>query len=168
MPDTHATALFDFSLQRQDSLVAGKNFVTCYNPVNSGKVMSMGAVFLSWMATNPSPAYPMRGWRISTEPTGGTLHPETDICRFDTQRFTPAMVVRSNNPTIGALGPAFFNSAPGISPGVPSSSDIQQIDVPSGFNPFLLYPGEGIVIRQDAGAVGHLWNISVVWRELKG
>lgn len=169
MPNTHATALFDFSLQRQDSTVAAKNFLTCYNPSTSGKTMSMGGIFVSYMATNPSPAYPMRGYRISGEPTGGTLHAESEICRFDTQRFAPAMIIRSNNPTLaGALGAAFFNAAPGITPGLQDSSDIQDVDTPAGFNPFVLYPGEGVVIRQDAGAVGHLWNLSVVWRELKG
>lgn len=168
MADTHVTALFDFSLQRQDSLVAGKNFLTCFNPTTSQKIISLGGVFVSYMATNPSPAYPMRGYRISTEPTGGTLHPESEICRFDTQRFAPAMIVRSGNPAVGTLGAAFFNAAPGITNGLAESSDIQDVDTPQGFNPFLLYPGEGVVLRQDAGAVGHLWNISVVWRELKG
>lgn len=168
MPDTHATALFDFSLQRQDSLLAGKNFLSCYNPTTSGKVMSMGGIFISYMATNPSPAFPLRGYRISAEPTGGTLHAESEICRFDTQRFAPAMIIRSEDPSVGTLGAAFFNAAPGITMGQQESSDIQDVDTPAGFNPFLLYPGEGVVIRQDSGNPGHYWNLSVVWRELKG
>lgn len=168
MPESHATALYDFSLQRQDSLVAGKNFLTLYNPTSSGRVFSMGGVFVSYMANNPSPAYPLRGYRISVEPTGGTLHDESEICRFDTQRFAPMAVIRSNNPTVSTIGAAFFNAAPGITNGLAQSSDIQQIDTPAGFNPFLVYPGEGILLRQDAGAVGHLWNISIVWRALRG
>lgn len=168
MVDTHVTALFDFSIQRQDSTVAAKNFLTLFNPTTSGKVVSMGGFFLSYMATNPSPAFPLRGYRISAAPTGGTLHAESDICRFDTQRFAPAVEIRSNNPTIGTLGAAFFNCAPGITLGQQFSSDIQDVDAPVGFNPFLLYPGEGIVMRQDSGNPGHLWNLSVVWRELKG
>lgn len=168
MPSTHATALFDFSLQRMDSTVAARNFFTLYNPAASGKIMSMGAIFVSYMATNPSPAYPIRGYRISVEPTGGTLHTEDQVCRFDTQRFAPAAVLRSAGVTVSALGAAFFNAAPGITNGQQFSSAIEQIDAPSGFNPFLLYPGEGIVLRQDVGAVGHYWNISIVWRELKG
>jgi hypothetical protein len=167
MPDTHATALFDFSLQRQDSLALGKNFLTVYNPLTSGKTLAMGGIFISYMATNPAPAYPLRGYRISAEPTGGTLHAESEICRFDTQRFAPSTIIRSNNPTI-ALGAGFFSAAPGITNGQQASSDIQDVDAPLGFNPFVVYPGEGIVIRQDFGAVGHFWNISVVWRELRG
>lgn len=165
MANQHTTALFDFSLQRQDSTVAARNFVALFNPSSSGRIMSMGAIFVSYMATNPSPAFPLRGYRISTAPTGGTLHAESEICRFDTQRFAPAMVVWSANPAVGTLGAGFFNAAPGITMGQQFSSDIQQIDTPQSFNPFLLYPGEGIVLRQDTGAVGHYWNLSVVWRE---
>lgn len=167
MADTHVTALFVFSLQRQDSLVAGKNFITLYNPAASGKIMALGGFFVSYMATNPSPAYPMRGYRFSGAPTGGTVHAESDVCRFDTQRFAPAAELRSANPTVTPLAP-IFNSAPGITMGQQTSSDIQQIDAPAGFNPFLMYPGEGVVMRQDVGAAGHYWNLSIVWRELKG
>lgn len=168
MPDTHVTALFDFSLQRQDSTVAAKNFLTLFNPVTSGKLMSLGGVFVSWMATNPSPAYPLRGYRISAAPTGGTLHAASEVCKFDTQRFDPVAELRSGGPATGALGAAFFSAAPGITMGTQTSSGIEQIDAPSGFNPFLLYPGEGVVIRQDLGNPGHYWNISAVWRELRG
>lgn len=168
MPQTHTTALFVFSLQRQDSAVTAKNFLTLYNPTTSGKVMAVGGFFISYMATNPSPAYPLRGYRITGAPSGGTLHSESEICRFDTQRFTPAAEVRSENPTVSGIGAAIFNAAPGITNGQMFSSSIEQVDAPIGFNPFLLYPGEGVVVRQDAGAIGHYWNISIVWRELKG
>lgn len=168
MPQNHATALYVFSLQRQDSTVAAKNFISLFNPAASGKIVTVGAFFVSYMATNPSPAYPMRGYRISTLPSGGTSHSESEMCRFDTQRFAPSTLVRSNNPTVGTLGAALFNVAPGITPGQQVSSHIEQVDAPFGFNPFVLYPGEGVVMRQDVGAVGHLWNLSVVWRELRG
>lgn len=165
MPQTHATALFAFSLQRQDSLVAGKNFITLFNPSTSGKTMAVGSVFLSHVATVAGTSYPMRGYRTSVEPTGGTLHAESEICRFDSQRFAPAAVIRSGNPTV-TLGAAFFNAPSQVVKD--TIGPIEQIDAPAGFNPFLLYPGEGFVARQDVGAVGVLWNLSIVWRELRG
>lgn len=167
MPTTHATALYVFSLERQDSTAAAKNFLTLYNPSTSGKAMTVGAFFLSYMTTVPAPLYPMRGFRVTGEPTGGTLHAESEICRFDNQRFAPAAVIRSNNPS-ATLGPALFNVAPGLQQGQNQSSLVEQVDAPQGFNPFVLYPGEGVVIRQGAGSVGHLWNMSILWRELRG
>lgn len=165
MPNTHATALFVFSLQRQDSLAAGKNFMSLFNPATSGKVVTVGAFFVSYMATTASPAYPLRGYRTASEPTGGTLHTTDQICYFDSRRYDPAVVIRSGNPTV-TLGAPLFSSPPGIVKD--TVSDVHQVDAPFGFNPFLLYPGEGVVLRQDVGAAGHLWNLSVTWRELKG
>lgn len=165
MAENHTTALFDFSLERQDSTAAAKVFLTLTNG-SASRVMFVGGVFVSYMTTVASPAYPLRGFRTASTPTGGTLHTASEICQFDTQRFDPEMVVRSNNPTV-TLGAAFFNAAPGIMQGQNQSSDIQQIDAPTGFNPFVLYPGEGIALQQGAGAPGHLWNLSVVWREIR-
>lgn len=166
MPQGHATALFDFSVSRQDSTVAAKNFLALFNPTSSGKIITVGAFFVSYMTTVASPLYPMRGFRISTLPTGGTAHAQTDICRFDTQRFAPVGQVWTNNPSVGTLGAAIFNVSPGLQQGQNISSTVEQVDAPFGFNPFVLYPGEGVVVRQEAGAVGHLWNLSIIWREL--
>lgn len=168
MPQTHATALYVFSLSRQDSTVGAKNFLSLYNPTNSGKIVTVGAFFVSYMTTVASPLYPMRGFRISAAPTGGTAHTESEVCRFDTQRFAPSTLVHSNNPSVGTLGAALFNVAPGLQQGQNISSSVEQVDAPFGFNPFVLYPGEGVVVRQEAGAVGHLWNLSIIWRELRG
>ena len=159
------TGSYDFSLERQDSLSAGKNFVTLYNPAASGIFVTLTAAFVSYASDVVSPSYTLRGFRIASEPTGGTLHTNsTDVCKFDTAHPDPEVVLRSNNPTV-ALGAPFFNSPAGVEKKV--MSDVHQIDAPPGFNPFLIRPGEGIVFRQAQGAVGHLWNISIIWRELR-
>jgi len=164
MAQNHTTALFDFSVDRQDSTVAAKNFLTLYNPATSGRVMTVGAFFVSYMTTVASPAYPMRGYRFSGAPTGGTVHAESEFCRFDTARFTSNAEIRTGNPTVTPLA-AIFNVPPGIVKD--TKSDIQQIDAPGTFNPFLLYPGEGVTVRQEVGAPGHLWNLSILWREVQ-
>ncbi len=163
MPTNHRTGLYILSLQRQDSLVAGKNFLTLENPAGSGKVLALGAAFVSYMATVASPAYPMRGYRTTGSPTGGTLHVAADVCKLDSALPDSVAVLRSNNPTCTTAA-AFFNSPVGTVKD--TVSDVHEVDAPTGFNPFLLRPGESIVIRQDAGAVGHLWNVSLLWREV--
>ena len=163
MPAAHRTGLYVFSLQRQDSLVAGKNFITMENPSGSGKILTLGAFFVSYMATVASPAYPMRGYRTASAPTGGTLHTATEICRLDTALPDSIAVIRSGNPTT-TLGPAFFNSPAGTVKD--TVSGVHDVDAPVGFNPFIVRPGEAVVLRQDIGAIGHLWNVSILWREV--
>lgn len=152
-----------FSLQRQDSLVAGKTFLTLENPAGSGKLLGLGGLFVSYFATVANPAYPMRGYRCVT-PTGGTLHTASEICKFDTAIPDSVAVIRSNNPSTGAIDGAFFNSPSGTVKD--TVGGVHEINAPAGFNPFTLRPGEAVMLRQDIGAVGHLWNISILWREV--
>lgn len=166
MPSTHTTALYVFSRQREDSTVAAKNFITLWNPVTSGKVMALGGFFVSFMATVAAPAYPIRGYRVTAQPTGGSLAVAGEICAFDTKVFDPAAEIRYNNPATAGVSGAFFSAPPGTVKD--TIGQVQDIIPPVGFNPFLVRPGEGVVLRQDVGAVGHFWNISVAWRELKG
>lgn len=164
MPANHRTGLYVFSLQRQDSLVAGKNFITLLNPSGSGKILTLGAIFASYMATVASPAYPLRGYRTTNVPTGGTLHNQaTEVCKLDSALPDSIAELRSGNPTT-TLGAAFFNSPVGTVKDTVSS--VHDVDAPVGFNPFILRPGEAVVVRQDVGAVGHLWNLSILWREV--
>lgn len=163
MPSNHRTGLYIISLQRQDSLALGKNFLTLENPTGSGVAVAVGGAFISYMATVASPAYPMRGYRTTNSPTGGTLHAVGEICKLDTALPGSVAVLRSGNPTC-TLGPAFFNSPVGTVKD--TVSDVHDVDAPVGFNPFVLRPGEAIVLRQDLGAVGVLWNISLLWREV--
>lgn len=163
MPANHRTGLYVFSLQRQDSLVAGKNFITILNPAGSGKILTLGGFFVSYMATVASPAYPMRGYRTTDQPSGGTLHVASEICKLDTQLPDSVAVIRSGNPS-AALGPAFFNSPVGTVKD--TVSGVHDVDAPTGFNPFVIRPGEAVVLREDVGAVGHLWNVSILWREV--
>jgi hypothetical protein len=163
MPANHRTGLYVFSLQRQDSLILGKNFITMENPAASGKILTLGAFFISYMATVASPAYPMRGYRTTSVPTGGTLHTASQICRLDTALPDSVAVIRSGDPS-ASLGPAFFNSPVGTVKD--TVSGVHDVDAPAGFNPFVVRPGEAVVLRQDIGAVGHLWNVSILWREV--
>lgn len=165
MPSTHATGLYIFSLQRQAGLAAGKNFLTLYNPTSNTKVMSVGAFFSSNISVQAGPPYPLRGYRISEQPTGGTEHTVAEICSFDTKVFAPTPEIRSNNPTV-TLGPAIFNAPPATVAN--TVMETQDTDAPPGFNPFFIRPGEGVVLRQDVGSTGSYWNVTIVWRELRG
>lgn len=164
MADTHATAAYGFSLERQAELGGGKNFLSFWNP--GTRPITLTAVFLSSVASVAGVTYPMRGSRISAQPTGGTLaNNATDICKFDTALRDSNVEIRYGNPTATA-GPALFNSPSAQLPN--SFTDVHQVDAPAGFNPLLIRPGQGFLLRQGDGASANLWNISIIWRELRG
>src|SRR3546814_12060536 len=95
--------------------------------------------------------------------SGGTLHAASEICKLDTQLPDSVAVIRSNNPST-TLGPAFFNSPVGTVKDTVRT--VHDVDAPPGFNPFTIRPGESVLLREDVGAVGHLWNVSRLWREV--
>lgn len=165
MADTHATAAYAFSLERQFELAAGKNFLTLFNPTSSTRPITLTAFFASSLAEVSGVTYPLRGYRISAEPTGGTLHGVDEICKFDTALKNPVLVVRSGNPSCTPQA-ALFSSPVAQQPH--DFTSVHEIDAPPGFNPFLIRPGEGLVFRQGFGVTSNMWNISAIWRELRG
>lgn len=159
----HRTGLYIFSLERQASAALGKNFISMYNPTGSGKSLSLGGIFASYYAIAAGPAYPLRGYRATTTPTGGTLAGPTEICQFDSAHPPSVAEIRYNDPA-ATLDGAFFNSPSGIVAN--TVGGVHEIDAPAGFNPFLVRPGESIILRQNAGTANFFWNLSILWREV--
>lgn len=158
-----AVPVYDYSIAIQPGVVGPNNFMSLFNPTGSGVALSVGAVFISNGAVNATSSIdPMRGFRISAA-SGGTLVPTTEIAKFITYHPDPAAEVRTANPTV-TLGPALFNSPPVITTGT-GGSDVHDVLVPPGSGPFLLLPGEGLVVRTAAGDLDQRWNISMVWGE---
>lgn len=149
-----------FSTGNLPGVVAGNNWLTLVNPVGSGRSVFVGGVFISAESNAASASTSsMRGVRV-TAVSGGTLWTASDIAKFVTADPDPFAEVRTNNPS-ATLGAQLFNSPPPTSAAA-SSKDVHQIPIPS---PFLLAPGEGIVLRTNSGDTAQRWNISVVWTE---
>ncbi len=155
-----------YSIGAVPGVVAANNFVSLFNPVGSGKTVSVGAAYISSFAITASltPA-PMNGFR-TTAASGGTLQTNsTAIAEFQSTMPTSICELRTGNPTV-TLGPQIFNAAP-VEATNSGASTLQNIAAaPAVFPPFTLVPGEGIVIRSLSGLVATLWNISLVWAEL--
>lgn len=156
--------VYVFSISNIPGVVAANNFMSLFNPVGSGRVLSFGSAFISSTASGgTSVVEPMRGFRITTA-TGGTLQATLATAKFITSDVDPLAEVRIGNPAV-TLGPAVFNSPPVISATV-GSTNVHVIPVPGGLQPFTLAPGEGIVLRTNAGDVDQSWNLSLVWAEI--
>jgi hypothetical protein len=151
------------SLAAVPGTAALQNFITLFNPVGSGKMLSLATVALSYTNTaTASSIQPVRGWRISAAPTGGTLVPATSLVKFQTSQPTPTGVVRIDNPT-AVLDAPIFNSPPPLDN---KSSEVHTVDVPPGTGLFSFAPGEGIAISKASGDTTVAWNITLVWIEI--
>lgn len=152
---------YDFSMAEEVGTVAAKNFVSLFNPLGSGRLMILGGIFTSCSAFASSLVpLTLRGYRI-TAASGGTLEDAADIMKFDPANHPdPASEVRTGNPTV-TLGPALLNHPVPVDKR--AGSVTQTLGFPSA--PAKFYPGQGFVMRMEAGTTELFWNISLVWAE---
>lgn len=154
---------YDFSLADTAGVVAANNWISLFNPVGSGRSVLFGGAFISSTAAGAtSVTAPMRGLRVSTA-TGGTLQLAAAIAKFNSANPDAVAEVRTGNPTV-TLGAAIFNSPPTISASVGSTA-VHAVAVPPAAGPFVLAPGEGVVLRTESGDTDQRWNLSIVWVE---
>lgn len=157
-------SVFVFSVGNTAGVVAANNFLSLFNPIGSGKVLSFGSAFISsTTAGGTTVTNPMQGFRI-TAASAGTLQAASAFGKFITSEPDSVAEVRTDNPTV-TLGAQLFNSPPAIS-ATTSSTNVHIIPVPGGLQPFTLVEGEGIVLRTALGDTDQRWNLSIVWAEI--
>lgn len=153
-----------FSVGGVAGVAAANTFVSLFNPVGSGKIISVGAGYVSSYSTGASaPTVPMNLFR-TTAASGGTLQTNsTAVAKFQTGHPTSIAEIRIGNPTV-TTGAQVGNVAPSEGP---FATDQFVAAAPSVYPPFLLAEGEGVCYRQTAaGVTSTFWNFSLVWAEL--
>jgi hypothetical protein len=155
-----------FSQEDIPGVAAANNYLSLENPVGSGKVILIAGVFISSfiLADIATTSVSMRGY-LATGISGGVTHAASSIGKVRSTMPTPVGVIRDTNPT-ATLGAAWFNSPPVIGASKGSSPFVHQIPASIPAGSITLLPGEGTVIRQEAGDVDARWNISIAWSEL--
>lgn len=166
-PPTAITGLVYTTLIRNTlGVAAANNFLSVFNPVGSGKnIVVAQFICFPYATAATTPTDNMEVWRTSTA-TVGTLLAAANVGKFDTTQANSIAEVRTGNPTVTLTGtvpilaipPAVTSSAGG------ASSTINVIP-PSG-SLFICRPGEGIVARTPAGAVGQVWSLGFSWAEI--
>lgn len=147
-------------------VVAANNFLSIFNPVGSGKNLYFTRfVCFPYATAATTPTDNMEVWRTSAA-SAGTQLAAANISKYDTTQANSIADVRTGNPTntlvgtvpILAIPPAITSAASGVSSTI-------NIVPPSGT--FLVaHPGEGLVARTPAGAVGQVWSLGFSWLEL--
>jgi hypothetical protein len=159
------TGSYIYSISNIAGVVAANNFMSVLNPVGSGKTVVFGGAFISSAAAGGTTnTEPIRGYRITTATGGVLVSNATEVAKLQTSFPTSIVEVRTGNPTV-TLGPAVFNS-PMANDNVTDPTPTHIITVPPGPGSFILAPGEGIVIRTEAGDVDQRLNLSVLWAEI--
>lgn len=160
---SHVSSAYIYSLAEVQGVAAANNYLSLFNPSSNTKRVLIAGLFLSNTQTNPSAVTtPMRGWRVSTA-TGGTLVTDlATIAKVQTPDPDPTVEIRTGNPTV-TLGAALFNSPPNLDS---RSTNVHDVDLPPGFKPFMLLPGEGIAVRSDTQTTTIFWNMTIVWAEV--
>lgn len=147
-------------------VVAANNFLSLFNPVGSGKTLTIAQFICYPYATAAAaPTDNMQVWR-TTAASVGTLLAAANINKFDTAQSNSIAEVRTGNPTTTLLGtvpvlaipPAVTAAAGGVS----ATSNI----VPPTGALFTCHPGEGVVARTPAGSVGQVWSLGFSWLEI--
>lgn len=161
--DNNITGVYVYSADEIPGVAAATNYLSLFNPVGSGKNLFLGGVFISAVTAGGSTVTaPMRGFRITTA-TGGTLQSASTVGKFITANPDPIAEVRTGAPTV-TLGAGLFNSPPPLSAGN-GSTPVHQVPIPPNSGPFVLAPGEGIVLRETTGDTDLRWNLSIAWAE---
>lgn len=155
-----------YTSQISDTLgvVAANNFLSLFNPVASGKTITLYTVFvIPWATAAASVTVSMLLTRTSAASVG-TLVSAANIGKFTTSSPNSVAEVRTGNPTVTKVGLAIGSFPPAITAAAGGASPAISGTPPSGAT-FALMPGEGVVMSTASGSVGQLWNLGFVWAE---
>jgi hypothetical protein len=155
---------YSFALTEVAGTVATNNFLSLFNPVASGKTITVyRIVIFPWSSAAATTTRSMTITR-TTAASAGTLVAASTIPKFATSQANSISDVRTGNPTVTATGLTLLSFPPAIT-SAGSGVGAQSTIVPPTGASFNLAPGEGIVFNVAAGDVDQLWNLSVVWSE---
>lgn len=154
-----------YSEPQVPGVLTAANHLSLTNPAGSGKVITIGGVFISQVTEGEvSGTQPMRGY-LATGVSGGTLEDASTIAKAVSTLPTPVGQIRTGNVT-ATLGAAWFNSPAFRATGAATAPFVHQIPagLPGGYQMTLL-PGESTVLRTEAGDTDQRWNLSIAWLE---
>lgn len=152
-----------YTLTDAPGVVAQNNFVSFFNPSNSGRLVIALAGIVSAYATGTSSTSNSLTTRRITGASSGSLVAANTVERFVTSSPDPAFQVRTGNPTITGAGNPLSSFPPPISIGTGTPGTQTS---PSGAPSFVCFPGQGLVFNTAAGNINQVWNVTFLWGEI--
>lgn len=155
---------YTFNLADVPGVVAANNFLSFFNPVASGKTITIfRSTITPWTGSASNTDVSMRVFRI-TAASGGTLVALNTVPKFNTSQPDSVVEIRTGNPTVTTTGLQVFSAPPGLSAGATGATAQLVTEIPPGAT-FVLQPGQGLVATTSSGNTGQLWNFAVTWIE---
>jgi hypothetical protein len=141
------------------------NYLSLFNPVGSGKTITLYQIFIiPWAGAATTALNSMESFRISAS-SAGALTSGANINKFSSAAPNSIAEVRITNPTVTTTGTTLGGIPPIITSAGSGLSSIGNIGPPPGAS-FMFAPGEGVCMRQVlAGDVDQLWNLGYIWAE---
>lgn len=144
-------------------VVAANNFVSIFNPANSGKTISFFALAIDSFASGSSgTAVSLKVDRI-TAASGGTVITAANINKLITIETDSIADVRVGNPTVTKVGSSLYSWPPPLATGSGAGSVTTSTPPPG--QGFFCLPGQGIVLSTSSGNVNQVWSIKATWAE---
>lgn len=153
-----------FGIADTPGVVAANNFLSLFNPLGSGKTITIyGLGVVAWASAATTASVSMNVFR-TTAASAGTLVAASTLPKFNTSQADSIADVRTGNPTVTTTGLSLQATPPAIT-SAGSGAGPQAAGTVAGAASFILAPGQGIVCRTASGDVDQLWNIRVFWAE---
>lgn len=148
------------------SVNTANNYLSVFNPVGSGKTITfLRFTCFPYATAANSATNNMEVQRVSAASVG-TLLAAANINKFDTAQANSIAEVRTGNPTVTLVGTVPFITIPPALTGAPQGVSAPADLIPPQGSLFVCHPGEGVVVKQLAGAgTAQKWSLGFVWSE---
>lgn len=145
-------------------VVAANNFLSVFNPIGSGKTLVFYQfTCFPWATAATSATVSMLVFR-TTAASAGTLVAAANVGKFSTASPNSVAEVRTGNPTTTNATVPILAIPPAVTAAPTGIGSVASIVPPTGAS-FVCAPGEGVVARTTAGAIGQLWDMGFTWSE---
>jgi len=155
---------YSYSVIEGVGTMASNNFLSLFNPLASGKTLSVVRFIVSPWASGATTTTRSMTVQGTSAASGGTAVAAANIPKFASAQANSVADIRTGNPTVTTVGIPVHGFPPAVSTAGAGVTTNSVILAPIG-TARTLAPGEGLVWNVAAGTTGQLWNLNVTWYE---
>lgn len=151
------TGVYVEGLTDAPGTVAANNYLSVFNPVGSGVMMTAISIIVGSYSTGGATGVSSLSVFRTTAASAGTLVAPSTIGRFATAMPDPVTELRVGNPTVTTVGRNLISFPPVVGGAAGTvASVVSQANA-------IVMPGEGLVCRVPSGDVQQFWDIQFAW-----